>query len=275
MTSRPRAHAALIALATLAIATPSLAGLSAPGVNLRWDQCYADGGAWNKTFACNTNLGTDLLVGTFELTQPLTQVVSAQIVLDVRSASSSLPAWWLFPYSGGCRSRSMDFQPVGYPSSGACSFDGIGAGGGLSGYSIGLQGPSHVRLTGAFAARTVQPVDLVAGAEYYAFTVFIDHAKTVGTGSCGGCDVPVCAFLSRISLYQRNSSTAAIHLERGANWLGSQYVTWQNGYPVDVHHECDPAEPHCARQYTAFGCVLATATSSRKSTWGAVKALYK
>ena len=107
------------------------------------------------------------------------------------------------------------------------------------------------------------------------FSLTIDHAKTVGTGACTGCNEPVCIFLSRVSLFQQGQSMAAIHLERGANFLGSQYVTWQNAYPIDVHHECDPSVPFCARQYTAFGCVLAGPTSGRRSTWGAVKSLYR
>jgi hypothetical protein len=244
-------------------------------VNLRWDACYSDGGAWNKTFACNVNFGTEQLVGSFELAQPLDNVLSAQIVLDIRSASPALPAWWELAFSGGCRSRSMDFRPTGSPTPGVCAYPGIGTGGGLGAYSVGLQGPSHVRLGGGFASPTNQPKNLLAGVEYYTFFVLIDHAKTAGTGSCGGCDVPVCLFLSRISLFQRGASTAAIHLDRGANWLGSQYATWQTGYPLDVHQECDPGEPNCARRYTSFGCVLSNPTTSRRSTWGQVKALYR
>lgn len=262
-------------LAIVFASTASAAAPAAPGVNLRWDGCYSDGGAWNRSFACNTNSGSELLVGSFELVQPLADVVSAQMVLDLRSASPTLPAWWSVAYSGGCRSQSMDFRPEGYPTPGLCTSDGIGAGGGLGSYSIGLQDPSHARLAGGFAVPTIQPANLLGGVEYYAFFITINHAKTVGTGACSGCDVPVCLFLSRISLFQRGQSTATIHMERGANWLGSQYATWQNGYPTDVHHECDPVEPHCARQYTAFDCALASPTSQRRSTWGQVKALYR
>ncbi len=235
----------LLACLMLGLPVAGFAATSPPGVNLRWDACYRDGGVSNKNFACNTNLGTELLVGSFELVQPLNDVLSAQIVLDLRSASPTLPTWWSLAFSGGCRSRSMDFRPTGFPQPGVCSYDGLGAGGGLGAYSIGLQGPSHVRLTGAFAVPTLMPVNLLGGVEYYAFFITIDHAKTVGSGACGGCEIPVCLFLSRISLFQRGASTAAIHLEQGANHLGSQYVTWQNGYPTDVHQVCDAPASTC------------------------------
>ena len=244
--ARPRRPLALLAL-TMLVVLPcrTWAGTSAPGVNLRWDRCFADGGTWNKVFACDSNGGSENLVGTFELAQPLTDVVSVEVVLDLRSESPTLPAWWSLAYSGGCRSGSMDFRPDAFPLLEQCTYDGVNTGGGLAAYSIGLQGPSHVRLTGAFATPTLRAANLASGIEYYAFSVLIDHRKTVGTGACGGCQVPVCAFLSRISLYQRGANTAAINLQRGANWSGSQYVTWQNGYPVDVHYECDPSAPAC------------------------------
>jgi len=95
----------------------------------------------------------------------------------------------------------------------------------------------------------------------------------VGTGSCGGCDVPVCLFLSRI-LVATPQQSRDISLDRGANYLGSQYVTWQNGYPINVQRQCDSPVVTCSRHYTSFDCVLATPTGVHGSTWGQVKSLY-
>jgi len=265
----------LVGLA-LSLAAPVVAGTSEPGVNLRWDNCYGDGGAWNKAFACDSNVLGEQLVGSIELDQTITRVNSIQFVVDIVAASPALPAWWSLARSGGCRSTSLDLDPFQYPPSSACVPWAAGPyGGGLGTYSAGPQGPASARVTGAVAVSIDHLGTLSPGTEYFVFRLTIDHAKTVGTGACAGCNEPVCIFLSRVSLFQQGQSMAAIHLERGANFLGSQYVTWQNGYPIDVHHECDPSVPFCARQYTAFGCVLAGPTSGRRSTWGAVKSLYR
>ena len=57
---QPALAAVALLLPLLSLAAPALAGTSPPGVNLRWDQCFGDGGAWNKDFACNINTGFDL-----------------------------------------------------------------------------------------------------------------------------------------------------------------------------------------------------------------------
>ena len=244
-----------------------------PGVNLRWDRCYGDGGVWNKTFACNTNVGTEQLVGSFDLAENLDRVVTAEIVMDLRSASSTLPAWWQMMNFGTCRRTALDLDPNLDISSSCMDWSVEPTGGGISLYSIGSQGPEHVRINASVAVPT--PSDLTAGVEYFLFRLLISHEKTVGTGSCAGCDQPVCIFLSRVSLYRAQSSVAAIHLEKGANWSGSQHVTWQNGYPLDVHQVCETPGIPCPRRYTDFECVLSSPTANRGSTWGQVKAMFR
>ncbi|MFM8560394.1 MAG: hypothetical protein ACKOC6_12530, partial [bacterium] len=43
------------------------ASASAAGTNLRWSSCYGDGGPQNRTSACTSNLGSNILVGSFVL----------------------------------------------------------------------------------------------------------------------------------------------------------------------------------------------------------------
>ena len=261
-------------LLLVVLPSPALAGLSPPGVNLRWDRCYADGGASNKTFACNTNAGQDQLVGSFELAQPLSRIVTEEFVVDVHSASAVLPAWWNMVNAGTCRPLSFDL--LNFPSSDPSScaqWIVYPSGGGIASYAIGGQGPDHVRVTGAVTSHL--PVTLAAGLEYFGFRFTLGHEKTVGPGACGGCSTPVCIFLSRVAFYAFGGTNAALYLDDGANWQGSQYVTWQSGYPVDVQRACDPSVPNCTLQYTSFGCVPYSATDARHSTWGAVKALYR
>lgn len=267
---------ATLAFAMALSAAPVLAAAPwAPGVNVRWDRCFADDGVSNKTFACNTNVGSQQLVGSFELAQTLPQVVTAQLVLDIRAASASLPAWWEMSAFGTCRRTALDFSPEADPVTPTCvDWSTEPTGGGIAAYSIGSQGPVHVRINATIAVRTIDAATLFAGQEYFLFRLLISHEKTVGTGACTGCDVPVCLFLSSVSLYQRGANAAAIHLDRGANYLGSQYATWQSGYPVDVQRVCEPGTA-CAQHYASFGCVLATPTAQRRSTWGQVKAMFR
>src|SRR5258706_16367735 len=79
------------------------AAVSPPGVNLRWDDCYGDGGASNKNFACDTNSGSERLVCSFELSQPMAQIAAVKVTWDVRAEGPTLPPWWSFYSLGTCR----------------------------------------------------------------------------------------------------------------------------------------------------------------------------
>ena len=61
MPSRTRI-AALFVLAAATIASTAIAAPTLPGINIRWDNCFADGGVMNKLFACDTNTGLNLAV---------------------------------------------------------------------------------------------------------------------------------------------------------------------------------------------------------------------
>jgi hypothetical protein len=249
-------------------------------VNLRWDNCYGDGGAWNKNFACDTNLGSERLVGSFELDQPLAQRTGMEIVLDLSVAVPILPAWWSFN-SGGCRLSSLSANPILPIGSANCTDWAQGAAaGGLAAYQLGVNGPSTARIIVGFAVPAANAENLDPGQEYFAFTAVINHARTVGTGACGGCDVPVCIFLSEVELTTppvTGQPNQNVYLDRGANYSGSQWVTRQNGYPINIERYCAFPLPEaiCSLHYTTFNCVLATPTRTHGSTWGQVKSLYR
>src|SRR5262245_36233105 len=81
---------------------------SAAGLGLRWTECIGDGGAPNRAFACNANTGSSVLVGTFQLgAAGLAQTSGEEIVIDIGSASATLPAWWQFKNVGTCRTGSL------------------------------------------------------------------------------------------------------------------------------------------------------------------------
>lgn len=248
---------------------------NAPGVNLRWDQCYSDGGAWNRNFACDTNTGTDRLVLSFELAAPAQDVSGMELTVEV-AADGPLPAWWQVRNFASCRQTSLAMNTTGATANCPDWANGMAAGG-VGAYTVGHHGPNSARILAAIAVPSSALANLDAGVEYFIATLQINHAKTVGTGSCSGCTTPVCIFFSNVKF---NHPVAAndFQLYHGANWLGSQYVTWQNGYPINIVQQC---ESLCSfpfldpKIHTRLDCTASTPTSSRGSTWGSIKTLYR
>ncbi|MEQ1832916.1 MAG: hypothetical protein ABL977_07650 [Candidatus Eisenbacteria bacterium] len=267
---------ACIALLVTFAATAHAAAPTAPGVNLRWDQCYADGGAQYKNFACDVNTGTDRMVGSFELASPILGVTGMEIYLHVGAASATLPAWWSVSGPGGivgCRNAvTLSLLP---PAGAALCSDWAGGqgAGGLAQIQLNTQGPNHERFLGGSAVPA--PVDLNAGQEYYAFTLNVTHTKTTGAGSCAGCLEPVVVFLSAIRIVP--GTNPSIDLNQGANFSGSRWVSWQNGYPMNIRQGCSLTGGglFCLNPTTFFDVVPYSVTPTRNSTWGQVKSLYR
>src|SRR5262245_62736722 len=98
----------LAAVLTLALATSAHAGTSPPGLNLRWDQCYGDGGVQYRNFACDTNTGSERMIATFELAAaPAVPVSGLEIYMNIASLGS-LPAWWGFKNPGDRKSTRLN-----------------------------------------------------------------------------------------------------------------------------------------------------------------------
>jgi len=246
------------------------AAVSPPGVNLRWDRCFADGGVQYRTFACDTNVGVERLVLSFELAALREDVSRIDFLLSLQSASSTLPAWWEFLNGGTCRSSASSLVLVKPSTSPTCTEWGPEDVEG-SYFAYGIPGSREARFVGSVIARAPGPVDLVAGVEYYLATINISHAKTVGAGPCAGCTVPVCLSLDHVTL-KSGPPGPSLLLNRGANWTGSQVVGWQNGYAFDYR----PAQFIDGVFYGAsMDCVPYDVTRAAPSTWGAVKSLYR
>jgi hypothetical protein len=82
----------------------------------------------------------------------------------------------------------------------------------------------------------------------------INHAKTVGTGACAGCTVPMCIVFGSDRITTPVAANNVL-LTGGANGPSSFFATWQG-----------PTGP------APFGCPYPVPTL--RSSWGAVKALY-
>jgi len=230
----------LLALSLLAAAA-TLA--SAGGLNLRWSDCAADGGTQNRTFACNTNVGTSAFVGSFVLDQDVQQVNGNESILDIQFADATVPQWWTFRNPGSCRLTALsiaaqDGVSCPDPFSGQASMN-------IATYQLGIQGMANwARLLCVNGVQQIHIVDLTGGQEYGLARWTITNAKTVGTGSCGGCTTE-----ATIEFRWANITTDLglndTNLTEGAD-PGSNFITWQ-----------------------------ALPTATRNTTWGAVKSLYR
>src|SRR5262249_39155322 len=92
----------LVALAPLLAATAHAGTLQ-----LRWNACFGDGGVVNRSFACDTNLGSEQLVATFTLPSPVDSVTTITAFVQIAFQGTTLPAWWEFAVAGNCRPTSL------------------------------------------------------------------------------------------------------------------------------------------------------------------------
>jgi hypothetical protein len=250
---RPAGGASAFALLAVLLTSPALA---AQGVSLKWDHCAANGGAALRTFACDTNAGTETLVCSFVLDAPLPQVTGNEVVIDVLTEADPLPAWWQFRDAGTCRTNLLGMNTVANPSDLSCPDWAAGQSiGGVGAYSseLGTVNPAlmdrHRRIKIALAVPMEDIADLVAGTEYFSCNVTIDHAKSVGTGSCAGCGGSACLYFMYVNL-TRPFGLGDLMLTTPTQ-PGSNMVQWQ-GTGADCN-------------------VLPT----KRSTWGQVKGLYR
>lgn len=231
----------------------------AGNINLRWNACSGDGGVMNRTFACDTNAGSNVLVGSFVLPQDTQPGMNGiEIVVDLATAGATLPPWWEFKNTGACRLNSMSINFTVSPLAVQCADWAEGqAVGGILSYTTPY-GPNSARIR---AGSAVPPLfdGLFGGQEYFAFNLLLNNQKTVGTGSCSGCSLGACIDLKGLTLTNSDPRNN-VQLSPGGTFLGvlGALATWQGGSGV-ISSRGD--------------CPAATPTSN--STWGQVKALYR
>jgi hypothetical protein len=244
-----------LSLALVLLAPAAHAG---PGVNMRWSQCFGDGGTQNRDFACNTNVGSDQLVCSFELGSEVLQVIGQELTIRLVASSATLPAWWEFRNTGACRQFSLGMNTVVSPIAVNCTDWSNGASaGGIGAYTVGgVFGPPSAVIKIAAAVPPEAVAHLLPGTEYFSCNIVINHTKTVGTGACAGCTVPVCIVLIALkvtTLVDANDVT----LTGPAHAPDSFSATWQGPTNPDPFLSCPRPVP------------------TLQSTWGAVKSLYR
>ncbi len=233
----------------------------AAGLNLRWQNCFGDGGTADRTSACGSNLGNaGTLVGSFVIDSDVLGVTGVECVLDVLAAGGTLPAWWDYSAPGGtvgCRGTAISANAAISGSAVNC-FDWAGgvAAGGLAAYrstddqSIDpASRPAHKRIIIGFAVAAATDVAAGPGAEYFAFNTVISNAKTTGAGNCAGCATTACIVFNSINIVSGTTGSVVVGAGTAA---GSNFATWQGG-----------AGANCALVPT------------KNTTWGQVKSLYR
>jgi hypothetical protein len=229
--------------------------VGAAGLGLRWDQCLGDGGPINKTFACDTNTGSQRLVTTIVPGSNIADVVGFEHVILFAADATTLPAWWQFKNSLACRRTAFSVSFNNPDPTSSCPNAGTQSGGIVT---FEIEANSARLLVSNSISSSDFGGTLLAGQEYYGFSLVCTHAGTVGAPSCAGCSIPMCFVYSVANVRRRNVTTS--HLISGpANGVDGHYVTWQGGGNPTVG--------------SRTGCPAATPT--RHSTWGSVKSLYR
>ena len=218
----------------------------AAGVNLSWNACTPDGGTQNKTFACNTNSGSNSLFGSFALASDMANVIGIEARVDITALADSLPAWWRFQGPNACRAAfSASFVFDSDPNSNCTDTFGSQATGAVAAVhtywttpQVPGGNPATARALLVAAVPGSMAQDLSAGVEYHGFRLILSAIKTVGSEACSGCSTPVCITLSAIKVVASDNSSQVLSDALDANtatWqsaeqcpgaLASQNVTW-------------------------------------------------
>ncbi|MBI1797398.1 MAG: hypothetical protein HYR74_10145 [Candidatus Eisenbacteria bacterium] len=218
-------------------------------LNLSWNDCSTLE-TTNRTFACNSNIGSNVIVVSYDPGIDIPDLVGNDIAIDLQTASTTLDPWWQLFNPGQCRTTSLSSSAdfTAGPSTCADFWKGL-AQGGIGSYTVNV---NRARILAFWAVPNANAGPVTAGTEYYSCKLTINNTKTVGTGACGGCTQGVCLVLSVVALdYHPNAPLQkSIQDPINQNW-----ITWQSGTGIPG------------------GCY--GATPAQKKTWGQIKALYR
>ena len=226
------------------------------GISMNWNDC--PGGASSSpdlAFACNTNLGSFPLVCSLALDSTVTDVIGAELVVDLQPSTSVVPDWWRLDGSGagGCRAGALAAS-FDFSASPGCTDAWLANGfGGIQSVSIGP--PDHplmsqARIKAVAAVTSDQAVALGPGVQYGVIELMLSTTKSTGTGACAGCALSACLVLNSILLRRIPTTGPDVYLIAPAS-AASNWATWQG---------------------TGANCI---AVPTRRPTWGQIKSLYR
>jgi len=240
----------LVALAWIACLTLT-AGAAHAGeeLHLSWDACDSDAGAaHNRTFDCVDAGATHVLHAAFTLAAPVDSVFGLEVVVDLQSASTTLPDWWRLDGTG-CRTGALSADLLFGTTSCAPAF-GPTALASFPSYTVGMPrgGTNQARIKVGVGVSPDQAVTLLAGTPYQAVRLKITSASTA---TCTGCATGTCLVLNSILLKRPPSALGGNVYVLTPGPGAANWATWQG----------DGSD--CA------------AVPVRAVTWGAIKALYR
>ena len=242
---------------------------AAPGLRLSWDHCYGDGQVVNKSFACNTNAGSEVLDLSFESPIAAGDRVGVELTLHFASSDGTLPDWWHAFGTGGCRPTALAFTLID-PNSIACDqpIPELGGAGGIADLLPLQFSPAVWRLRAVAAVPSPSTIAVGPGTETFAMQLVLRNSKTVGTGACAGCGTPICIGFASANLVEATNTNPIFLTAGGPNEGGGPAnVTWQGAY---TGHYTSNGSPFSAD----FSCLPSGPVPVRASTWGAIKAMY-
>lgn len=238
----------LLALVNLGFSPAS--GGAQPVAHLAWDDCGA-AGRLTRTFACDTNVGSEQLVVSF-VPPAVAAFTGIEVGIRFWPPAASLPSWWALS-AGGCRATSLRSSPFA-PGFSACPDPWTSEMFWTADLNTATQ---ELR---AFAdLNKGQEHALEAGVEYHGLRFTFNHAKSAGAGACAGCSMPVGMYLSRLRLQ-----------------LGPPDPTFE--YPLTevpyVNWQCE-GTPVVSQGVVVGWSFPGCATPARTPTWGRIKTLYR
>lgn len=238
-------------LAPLVLAACLLAGgaAAATGVALGWGDCRQGIGGANFDFGCGITANDFPLYASVSLGAAVDSVVAAELVIDVEVASDPLPAWWEMQ-PGGCRAGVGWLASTAEPASCSDAWGGLGVAV-VQGWLPGTPGNSarHGRL---LVAASVLPGDAVSFAADQPLVVARVAMTAARVTSCAGCTIPACLVFNSVLIRRLPGSSYETLTVSAPVTVGAERVTWQGGAGADCQ-----------------------AVPVRRSSWGAVKALYR
>ena len=222
------------------------------GLNLGWSDCAGlGGGAVNRTFACDTNSGDHVLVGSFLAPAGLVRVTGFEAALTLQTAGATLASWWDI---GGCRSSSAATFSADFTTGPFSCTDYFTGGASGGGYYLPLEGgPNRAEMRIGFALPLGSSgIGAIAtDNEVYAFKVTINNSKTTGLGACTGCSSGACIVFNRLLVTNEPGTPEGDFVI--ANVAQCNHVVWQGGDLI----ACQQITP------------------VQNASWGRIKTLYR
>jgi len=230
----------------------------ASGIDVGWDDCPG-GAAYSllKTFACDTNVGINTIVGSFVAPASVIAMSANETVFDIATGGAALAPWWGMA-TGQCRPASSVAGNFDFTLGPFACYDywQAGAIGSLS-WSVLPNSTNRCRIKGVFAlpAGDARITSIAKGTPVYSFKCNINNAKSTGLGACAGCTDEACIVLQSIRINQPVASGGfAIFMTNPAT---AQHVIWQGWSTQDPTAACPLLTP------------------AKPRSWGSIKALYR